>query len=115
MKEDEVGKSKPLRLTEKINYSLNSVLSTTIIKKITGNVIVASYDSGQTRTERLSRFDNFVQIIDGRAEIVIDGISSLLETGDAIIIPAHSMNSINAIERFKMISTIIKSGYEDVI
>ena len=115
MKEDEVGKSKPLRLTETINYSLNSVLSTTIIKKITGNVIVASYDSGQTRTERLSRFDNFVQIIDGRAEILIDGISSLLETGDAIIIPAHSMNSINAIERFKMISTIIKSGYEDVI
>ena len=115
MKEDELGKSEILRLTEAINYSLNSVLGKTIIKKITGNVIVVSYDTGQTRNERLSRFDNFVQIIDGRAEIVIDGKSSQLEAGDAIIIPAHSYNSINAIERFKMISTIIKSGYEDVI
>lgn len=61
---------------------------------------MSSYDTGQTRTERLSRFDNFVQIIDGRAEILIDGISSLLEKGDVIIIPAHSFNSINAIMRF---------------
>jgi quercetin dioxygenase-like cupin family protein len=115
MKEDELGKSRTLWLTETINYSLNSVLSKTIVKKITGNIIVASYDAGQTRIEKFSRFDNFVQIIDGRAQIVIDGISSLLETGDAIIIPANSVNSINAIERFKMISTIIKSGYEDLI
>jgi quercetin dioxygenase-like cupin family protein len=115
MKEDELGKSRTLKLTETIDYSLNSVLCKTIIKKITGNVIVASYDIGQTRSEKYSRFDNFVQIIDGRAEIVIDGISRMLETGEVIIIPAHSYNKINAVERFKMISTIIKSGYEEVI
>jgi hypothetical protein len=36
----------------------------------------------------------------------------LLDTGQSIIIPAHTRNIIKANERFKMISTIIKSGYE---
>jgi quercetin dioxygenase-like cupin family protein len=56
--------------------------------------------------------DTFVQIIVGRAEIIIDGKSNLLETGEAIIIPAHTPNMIKANEQFKMILTIIKSGYE---
>ena len=52
-------------------------------------------------------------MIDGKAEIVIDGVSNLLDTGQSIIIPAHSRNTIKANIRFKMLSTIIKSGYED--
>jgi hypothetical protein len=36
----------------------------------------------------------------------------MLCTGQSIIIPAHRPNIIKANERFKMISTIIKSGYE---
>jgi quercetin dioxygenase-like cupin family protein len=63
-------------------------------------------------TEKISPFDTFVQIIDGKAEIVIDGISSFLVTGKSIIIPAHASNTVKANERFKMISNVIKSGYE---
>jgi uncharacterized damage-inducible protein DinB len=33
--------------------------------------------------------------------------------GEGIIIPAHSKHSFTANEQFKMISTIIKSGYEE--
>jgi mannose-6-phosphate isomerase-like protein (cupin superfamily) len=63
-------------------------------------------------TETIIPFDTFVQIIDGTAEIVIDGVSNFLETGQSIIIPAHTSNIVKTNERFKMISTIIKSGYE---
>jgi quercetin dioxygenase-like cupin family protein len=48
------------------------------------------------------------------AEIIIDEQSTQLETGQVMIIPAHSANKVKANERFKMLSTIIKSGYEDV-
>jgi quercetin dioxygenase-like cupin family protein len=71
-----------------------------------------SFDTGEGLTEKTSPFDTFAQIIDGRAEIVIDGKSNLLDTGQSIIIPAHAPNTIIANERFKMILTIIKSGYE---
>jgi len=90
----------------------HSVLSKTIIKKSTGNISVMSFDDGEGLSEKTSPFDTFAQIIDGNAEIVIDGKSNLLATGQSIIIPAHTSNTIKANERFKMISTVIKSGYE---
>jgi len=114
MKELELDKGKILIVVEIIEYVSNSVVIKTIIKKTTGNVSAASFDSGETLTDRLSPFDNYIQIIDGRAEIIIDGVKHQLETGNSIIIPAHSYNTIKANIRFKMLSTIIKSGYEEV-
>ncbi len=108
----EFEKSKAFIIVEIIEYIPNSVVIKTIIKKTTGNVSAVSFDSGETLTEKTSPFDTFIQVIDGKAEIVIDDKSNLLETGQSIIIPAHIRNTIKANMRFKMISTIIKSGYE---
>jgi quercetin dioxygenase-like cupin family protein len=99
-------------IVEIIEYVPNSVVIKTIIKKSTGNISVMSFDSGEGLTEKISPFDTFVQIIEGEANIVIDKVSPLLKSGQGIIIPAHSPNFIKPNGRFKMISTIIKSGYE---
>lgn len=112
MENIEITKSEAHILVEIIEYVPNAVLSKTIVRKITGNVIVSSLDTGEGLSEKISPFDTFIQIIDGKAEIVIDGESTILKTGDGIIIPAHHSNSMKANERFKMISTMIKSGYE---
>jgi len=108
----ELEKGKSHIIVEIIEYVSNSVVIKTIIKKSTGNISVMSFDSGEGLTEKTSPFDSFVQIIEGKAEIVIDKKSNLLESGQGIIIPAHSPNFIKPNGRFKMISTIIKSGYE---
>jgi quercetin dioxygenase-like cupin family protein len=71
-----------------------------------------SFDSGEGLTEKSSPFDTFAQIIDGKAEIVIDKVATILQSGEGIIIPAHSLNFIKPNGKFKMILTIIKSGYE---
>jgi quercetin dioxygenase-like cupin family protein len=108
----DVEKSKAFIIVEIIEYVPNSVVTKTIIKKSTGNVSAEAFDTGEGLSEKISPFDTFAQIIDGKAEIVIDGKSHFLNTGQSIIIPAHTPNIIKANERFKMISTIIKSGYE---
>jgi quercetin dioxygenase-like cupin family protein len=108
----ELEKSKSHIIVEIIEYVPNSVVTKTIIKKSSGNISVMSFDSGEGLTEKTSPFDTFAQIIEGKAEIVIDNLSSLLESGQGIIIPAHSPNFIRPNGRFKMILTIIKSGYE---
>jgi len=108
----ELEKSKAHIIVEIIEYMTNSVVIKTIIKKSTGNISVMSFDSGEGLTEKTSPFDTFVQILEGKAEIVIDKESNLLESGQGIIIPAHSPNFIKPNGRFKMISTIIKSGYD---
>lgn len=112
MESTDVEKSKIFIIVEIIEYVPNAVVIKTIIKKTTGNVTAVSFDSGEILTEKISPFDTFIQIIEGTAEILINDNSQTLETGQSIIIPAHSRNAIKANERFKMISTIIKSGYE---
>jgi quercetin dioxygenase-like cupin family protein len=108
----ELEKSKSHIIVEIIEYIPNSVVIKTIIKKSTGNISVMSFDTGEGLTEKISPFDTFAQIIEGTAEIVIDKVSHLLESGQGIIIPAHAPNFIKPNGRFKMILTIIKSGYE---
>ena len=72
-----------------------------------------SFDTGEGLTEKTAPFDTFAQIIDGNAEIVIDGVSHLLATGQGIIVPAHLPNIFRANERFKVIITVIKSAYDE--
>lgn len=110
----ELEKSKAHIVVEIIEYVSNSVVSKTILKKSSGNISVLSFDSGEGLTEKTSPFDTFAQIIEGSADIVIDNVSNLLKTGEGIIIPAHAPNLIKPNGRFKMILTIIKSGYEEM-
>ena len=91
----------------------NAVVSKTIIKKATGNVTVSSLDAGEELAEKTSPFDTFVQIIDGTAELNINNKMYELKLGEGIVIPAHAKHHFNANVQFKMISTVIKSGYED--
>lgn len=112
MEVPEVEKSKSFITVEIIEYIPNAVVIKTILKKSTGNISVMSFDSGEGLTEKTTPFDTFVQIIDGKAEIVIDGKSNMLLTGQSIVIPAHAPNLVKPNGRFKMILTIIKSGYE---
>jgi len=108
----EVERSKTHIIVEIIEYMANAVVTKTIIKKSTGNVSVMSFDSGEGLTEKTSPFDTYAQIIEGKAEIVIDKIKHMVKTGEGIVIPAHAPNYITPDGRFKMILTIIKSGYE---
>lgn len=109
----EIEKSRTHILIEIIEYVPNSVVSKTIIRKTTGNISIVAIDIGEALTEKISPFDTYIQVIEGAAEVVIDEIPNILQTGQAIIIPAHASNIIKANERFKMISTVIKSGYEE--
>jgi quercetin dioxygenase-like cupin family protein len=111
----ELEKSKSHILIEIIEYVPNSVVTKTIIRKTTGNVSVVAIDIGEALAEKTSPFDTFIQVIEGVAEVIIDSIPNILVTGQGIIVPAHTSNSFRANERFKMISTVIKSGYEENI
>jgi quercetin dioxygenase-like cupin family protein len=112
MNHTQLEKSKVHDTVEMIEYIPHSVVSQTIVKKSTGNVSILSFDTGEGLPEKISPFDTFTQIIDGNAEILIEDESFFLETGQCIIIPAHKTHFIKPGNRFKMLVTIIKSGYE---
>ncbi|MBW0176849.1 cupin domain-containing protein [Sediminibacterium sp.] len=109
----ELEKSKSHIIVQIIEYIPNAILSKTIIKKITGNITISSFDAGEELSEKTTPFDTYVQIIDGNARLSINNSKYHLKLGDGIIIPAHAKHNFTAEEQFKMLSTIIKSGYEE--
>ena len=113
MDTSELEKSKFHIIVEIIQYISNAVVSKMIIKKTTGNITESSFDAGEELPEKIAPYDNYIQIIEGVAEIIIKNKIHKLGLGEGIIIPAHAQHSFNAKQQFKMISTIIKSGYED--
>ena len=118
MKEDEpdseeLQKGEPHIMVELIKYVPDASVSKTILNKVTGNIFVMSVAMGETIIEKISPFDTFIQIIDGEAQVIINKQTHSLKVGDGIIIPGHSSHSIHANQQFKMISTVIKSGYEE--
>ncbi|MEQ8882493.1 MAG: cupin domain-containing protein [Cyclobacteriaceae bacterium] len=109
-KEQGVRNSKIFVFPDVVAYVPNSVIIKTILKNLKGDIKAFSIDSGQVLEEKSYPFDTMVQVIDGEAEVTIKEISSTLNKGEAIIIPAYSSNSFKANERFKMILTVLKSG-----
>ena len=91
-----------------IKYTTGVVTSKQIIKSKEGNVTLFSFDKGQGLTEHTAPFDALVQVIDGEAEIKIDGDTHLLKKGHCIIMPANHPHAVHAVESFKMILTMIK-------
>jgi quercetin dioxygenase-like cupin family protein len=110
----EAEKGEPHIIVEIIEYAPHAIESKTIIRKSTGNVTAKSFDEGEELCEKTIPFDTYVQIIHGVASVTIDKKEHSLKLGHGIVIPAHSHHCFNANEKFKMISTIIKSGYEDM-
>ncbi len=108
----EIEKAKAVITVELVEYLPNSVVIKTILRKSTGNVSVMSVDQGEGLTEKTSPFDTYVQVIDGQADIVISGVSNLLHVGQSIVIPARASNLVKPNGRFKLLMTVIKSGYE---
>ncbi len=113
MGNSELEKEKAHIIVEIVEYIPNAVVSKTIIKKTTGNVTVSSLDAGEELSPKTLPYDTYIQIIDGSASVAINDKIFKLKLGEGIIIPANAKHCFNANVQFKMISTIIKSGYED--
>lgn len=95
------------------DYQSNSVVSREIIKKDECTVTFFAFDEGQGLSEHTAPFDALVYIIDGEADIIIDGNNNSLCSGEMIIMPANHPHALKAIKPFKMLLVMIKSKKEN--
>lgn len=101
-------KGKVLKLSALINYSEGGVISKQVLKNEAGNITLFSFDKEQGLSEHTAPFDAMVQILEGKAEIKINGNPAVLEEGESIIMPADIPHALFAAEKFKMLLTMIK-------
>jgi quercetin dioxygenase-like cupin family protein len=110
MDTNEFEKSKIFSFNESIEYSDGGIVSKTVLKKQTGNISLFSFAKGEALSEHTAPFDAMIMVVDGRGEVIIGGKSFILQTGDTIIMPANITHAVNALEKFKMVLTMIKSS-----
>jgi quercetin dioxygenase-like cupin family protein len=99
-----------VRASELVSYQEGAVVSREIVKKPTGSVTIFAFDEGQGLSEHTTPFDALVQVLEGEAEITISGQPRRLQGGEMILMPANQPHALNALKRFKMVLTMIRSG-----
>ncbi len=100
--------AKVFRFNKEVDYSDNGIVSKRVLEKKTGNVSLFSFDKGQSLSEHTAPFDAMVQIVEGTAQIIINKQPFTVNIGETIIMPANIPHAVYAIERFKMVLTMIK-------
>jgi len=110
MDTNQFERSKIFSFNDSVDYSEGGIVSKTVLKKQTGNISLFSFAKGEALSEHTAPFDAMIQVVDGKGEVIIGGKSFILETGQCIIMPANIAHAVNAVEKFKMVLTMIKSG-----
>jgi len=105
---NEFQKGKQFRFTSEVEYASGGIVSKNVLKRSTGNISVFAFDKGEGLSEHTAPFDAMVQVIEGKARVIIGGNPNDLEAGESIIMPANITHAVQATERFKMLLTMIK-------
>lgn len=110
-----MAEKKGVALGEKLNlvnlagYQDGAVVSRTVIDKPVGTVTAFAFDAGEGLSEHTAPYDAFVQVLDGEAEINIDGTAHNVAAGEIIIMPANKPHSLRAVKPFKMLLVMIRA------
>lgn len=100
--------ARPLDLRDLAAYQDHSIVSREIIKKPTGTVTVFAFDQGEGLSEHTAPFDALVLVLEGTAEVAIDGTPHTVQEGEMIVMPAHRPHALKAVSRFKMLLVMVR-------
>ena len=97
------------RVDDLVAYQPGAVVSREILRKPAGTVTAFAFDLGQGLSEHTTPFDALAHVLEGEAEITIDGQPHRVPAGAVIVMPGGRPHALHALERFKMLLTMIRS------
>ena len=91
-----------------LEYQDGAIVSRTLVDRDAATLTIFACDQGQAISEHTAPHAALLQVLDGRAEVTIDGTDYELESGESIVMPAEVPHAVAAIDRFKMLLTMIR-------
>ncbi len=85
MKNYDAFKGIPIPVKDAVAYSDGAVVSKTILDESAGTLTFFAFGEGEGLSEHTAPYDATVHILDGEAEIIIDGNPVLVKSGELII------------------------------
>ncbi len=91
-----------------VNYEEGKVVSLTLAQQPGVGITVFAFDEGEGVSTHAAPGDAMAVILDGKAEITVDGKKYFPEAGQGIVMPAGIPHAVSAVSRFKMLLTVVK-------
>jgi quercetin dioxygenase-like cupin family protein len=101
-------KAKVIKAKELINYNEKKVTSLNLVQKPGLNLTVISVDEGEELSTHTASGDAIAMILEGQAQITIDGKVNIVKEGEGILMPAGLPHGLKALTKFKMWLTVVK-------
>jgi quercetin dioxygenase-like cupin family protein len=96
-------------LVELLQYQGSSIVSRVLLKNKGGTVTLFAFDQGEGLSEHTAPFEALVVVLDGEAEVTIDGTAYPVRSGETITLPANIPHALRAATRFKMLLTMLRA------
>ena len=96
------------RLVDLVDYEDGRVVSRTFAQNPSLSITLFAFDKGEGVSTHTAPGDALLQVLDGEALVNIDGKEMTVGAGEVVVMPANIPHSVNAVERFKMLLTVVK-------
>ena len=93
-------------LKDLVDYEAGKVASMTLAQQPGVGMTVFAFDAGEGISAHAAGGDAMVQILEGEAEITIDGVPNIVKEGESIVMPKGISHALKAVTCFKMLLTV---------
>ena len=97
------------KLSDLLQYQEGAVVSRVLLKNKGGTVTLFAFDEGEELSEHTAPFDALVFVLDGEAQIEIDGEEFHAREGETITLPANRPHAVKAVAKFKMLLAMVRA------
>lgn len=102
--------SASLPLAEQVSYKEGKVASLTLAQRPGVGLTLFAFDVGEGLNTHAASGDAMAYILEGQAQITIDGVLYEVGAGGAIIMPIGIPHAVKAITRVKMLLIVVKEA-----
>ena len=95
-------------LKQMLQYQEKAVVSRMLVKNPAGNVTLFAFEGNEGLSEHTAPYDALIVGVEGRAEVMLDGVPHTVGEGDCLLMPAHVPHAVHPSGDFKMLLVMIR-------
>lgn len=96
-----------LQMVDQVQYLDGQIVSKTLAQNKHHSLTLFAFDKGEEISTHDSDGDAMVQVLDGTGRVTIADQDYELQAGEVIVMPAKVPHAVFAVERFKMLLTVL--------
>ena len=93
--------AQPFPLKDQVGYEPGKVVSLTLAQRPGVGMTLFAFDAGEAISTHAAPGDAMATILEGTAQITIDGVPHTLNAGEAVIMPAGIPHAVQAVTHSK--------------